>query len=1421
MASRNSDVTLVVRARDEAQKTINNVTGALNKLLGVQQKVSGSAADTGSNIAELGKVLATLDKAYASISGSAANAATGFERQQRAIGEQRAQLAAVQQQATAAAAAMAKLNSADAIVNAGRDQAPRLAQLKLATDEYQRLQREAGKLATSVARQEDALGTSASSLQRVSSQANAVEDAVTRARVAIEAQTRALREQAAAEQVAGRVNAVTGVQRGSATDNGAGFEALAQREIALQEQREQAARSAAAAVRASVETNTGVGRTAATDSGATFSALAAREQETALRAAAQAHQMFEARVRQGAQAMREEARAAADLDDYIREIREQIDPAARSQRYLAEQQAKLNAAFKAGKIDAREYDAALKLVNQSAKQMRDRPQIQLFGLRPYETQNLLFQFNDIVTQLGSGASLSQTLAQQGGQILQLFPRVGASIAAAFSSGPVLAFGTALASVIVLLNRAASEADRVRQATGLLSSSASGGDYNAKNVAAATKQFERYGIAAEDAVKMVRMFVNNGLPEERFLSFGKAAENLSNVLGIDVVDAARQLGDAFNGTYEGISNLDNATNLLTATERDRVRVLFEQGRAQDAMKVAFDALSDRLERGAQDMKGPWADATRALGNAWSDLLDTLSNFSLIQQTNVALETLGLTISNTLDRLRGIRNVNTIMREIQQAELTLKNLTEDPGADILGIGARRIAALKEELKSLNEELERTRRGEGAGSGVGRANAQPGSLNVPIAPAQAPGFGTDPQLKKQSDEKLREMSREQQLQALREKGTKAVNNLRTRNEQFLTDAEKRRREALAGELAATKAIGDQRVKDAARAQAIQEERSRIQQEQDSFNTAATTPQMLARQFVAGREGFRSSAYWDVNAFRVGFGSDTVTRADGSVSRVTQNTTVTLEDAIRDLDRRIGEFQNAIKATIGTERFNSFSPQQQAAITSVAYNYGKLPERIVAAVRSGTSAEIATAIEGLGNDNRGVNRARRNLEASTFRTSNVALEQNTVNQQEDQAAAQQKFSSEIDSANKKLEQRTRLLNEQAGLQDEALLQAQAQAAADEAELALREKLKQTNEQRIAQHKEVLTLTEAEVVATRKAASEAVLNAKAVADARRQAAQRPVDELTGRRDALQAQITFNSEQGNTQAVGRLTQELAAVNAQLVDAYGNLIKFWEGVAAGGDAAAAKFGMTAAAVANLVTQLKTAQAQTAVAGDTSRKFLQTGQQINEQFANGAANAFDRFAQSVAEGKNVFQSFRQAFLQMAADFLRQIAQMIIKQAIFNAIGGAGGNGGLGGGIAGLLGGLFGGNSFATGARTMTTSIAGIKFPFFHEGGVVGSGGDLRLIDPSWFANARRYHTGGVAGLAPDEVPAVLRRGEEVLTADDPRHRANGGGGGAAPQIKVINAIDAGDMVSQGLNTKAGEQAILNFMRNNPGAVRAAMG
>ena len=52
-------------------------------------------------------------------------------------------------------------------------------------------------------------------------------------------------------------------------------------------------------------------------------------------------------------------------------------------------------------------------------------------------------------------------------------------------------------------------------------------------------------------------------------------------------------------------------------------------------------------------------------------------------------------------------------------------------------------------------------------------------------------------------------------------------------------------------------------------------------------------------------------------------------------------------------------------------------------------------------------------------------------------------------------------------------------------------------------------------------------------------------------------------------------------------------------------------------------------------------------------------------------------------------------------------------------------------------------------------------FHDGGVVGGPSQMRAVPAMAFGGAPRLHSGGWAGLRPDEVPAILQRGELVLS------------------------------------------------------------
>ncbi|RYB02033.1 phage tail tape measure protein [Lichenibacterium ramalinae] len=146
-------------------------------------------------------------------------------------------------------------------------------------------------------------------------------------------------------------------------------------------------------------------------------------------------------------------------------------------------------------------------------------------------------------------------------------------------------------------------------------------------------------------------------------------------------------------------------------------------------------------------------------------------------------------------------------------------------------------------------------------------------------------------------------------------------------------------------------------------------------------------AAAILRPKEKFAAHSYWDVNHERVGYGSDTITRADGSVHEVHRGDTVTKEEAERDLKRRVGEFGGRLRKEVGAANWDRLDPATRGALTSVGYNYGsfaKLPG-LRSAIASGDKGRIASAVRGLQGHNNGVNRQRRLEEASVIETGHL----------------------------------------------------------------------------------------------------------------------------------------------------------------------------------------------------------------------------------------------------------------------------------------------------------------------------------------------------------------------------------------------------------------------------------------------------
>jgi hypothetical protein len=219
-------------------------------------------------------------------------------------------------------------------------------------------------------------------------------------------------------------------------------------------------------------------------------------------------------------------------------------------------------------------------------------------------------------------------------------------------------------------------------------------------------------------------------------------------------------------------------------------------------------------------------------------------------------------------------------------------------------------------------------------------------------------------------------------------------------------------------------------------------------------------------------------------------------------------------------------------------------------------------------------------------------------------------------------------------------------------------------------------------------------------------------------------DAETALADAASSADALNTELGDTAAAA------GSAGAAARDAGAE-------AAAGADQAATGWGAMTAALADYATKARN------IGGDL-------GQALVGAFTS-AENAVGEF---VKTGK---LDFRDLVTSMIADLAKLAARTFILGPIANALSGA--LGGAGGLFANIL----------------------------HAGGMVGSPGPGRMVPALAFAHAPRMHAGGWAGIKPDEVPAILQKGERVLS----RREAAGYGQGqsSAPVVNVtIMARDA---------------------------------
>lgn len=252
------------------------------------------------------------------------------------------------------------------------------------------------------------------------------------------------------------------------------------------------------------------------------------------------------------------------------------------------------------------------------------------GLRPHDLQNLSYQVNDVFTSLASGIPPLQVLAQQGGQILQLFPGLIGQMASFLHIIVPVGAAVFVAASAFAEMRANIKMDR--EINGVIASLGELNGNTADGVRNTVKLLRDVGASLDDAKVAAENLVKRGLNPKALDDYAIASKNLADVQGIDLKTASDEVAKAFTYGAEQVLLLDDKYHFLTDTQRDNLRASKDTKDEYNEVNKAFTQLYNKMQDGANAMRGPFTDATNTLRGSWRGLLEAIGDTGVLTDFN---------------------------------------------------------------------------------------------------------------------------------------------------------------------------------------------------------------------------------------------------------------------------------------------------------------------------------------------------------------------------------------------------------------------------------------------------------------------------------------------------------------------------------------------------------------------------------------------------------------------------------------------------------------------------------------------------------------------------------------------------------------------------------------------------------------------
>ena len=922
------------------------------------------------------------------------------------------------------------------------------------------------------------------------------------------------------------------------------------------------------------------------------------------------------------------------------------------------------------------------------------------------------------------------------------------------------FGAALAPFIAAAMRLKEAGDSVEYFNGKLALSADGSRYSAEGLADITRQLTEMSIAVDDARKMVADFASKGISADQFEGLAEMAKQLNSISGEGVVAAADRLSTAFSGSVDDVRKLDQELNFLTASQYEQIRAMEDSGDAAGALAVAQDALAQRLEAG-KSKTGEWAAAFKELKGAWDELVSAMEDSGVLSFVVREIEYAG-------------RDLKNFVKDVRGAGKAIGDAFEDMTTTDTG-------DLKREIDRLTEYVETMER-LGQGSDPGTLDARDRLSGARRELAELLSY----QRELNRLEQERNVSSEGVTRATEEQKKAAVDVAEVVSEN-LTEMQQ--------ESAAVEATNRERFIEERLLKARNDALEKAKQLNQDF-LGLTKEQTEAIRQQAGSLYDRKNPNYEAKY--------TAERGTPQGAQMEELITATVK-----LAEQMGVSAKDLLTAMSYETGGTFDPWKAGPTTQYGQHRGLIQWGEPQAAKYGVTgtSSISSQIEAVGKylADAGVKAGdgllqiyaainagnAKNINASDANNGGApgTVLDKVSGQMGDHQARADGLLGAYGGAVEAATELAKLDKERLETESDYLVEYQKRVEQQKFELDLLSKSAREAAVAKAIRDEENRAKEAGLSLT--AEQRAETERLAAAEFDRQNVNLEVNKLMEQRETLLERMELAQETGDQSLLSTTATELEGINTKLDEAIQKAIAFWQSMGGEGSAAA-------------IAQLQ--NMQMAIGQSTERmrtQFLPTAEDINERLAEVGSNAFSAFAQAIANGENAADAFFNALLQGLADFAIEIGKAIVKQALFNALTGGSAGGGAGGGISGFFMGLFGAK---------------------HDGGIVGQRGMTRMVNPMVFADAQKYHGGGVisgSGLTKNEVPIIALRNEEVLTEDDPRHVSNGGGRQAPVNLKNVNVFDPTDVLEASLANSAGERILLNFLTRNSNKINGALG